>query len=355
MKRACLTGIALAALLTAAVGAGAGAAATSCRTVHYLKHTTKLVWRWEHRTVHGHHVLVWARVRVTRSIPATRRVCTVTTTTTTTTTTTATASTTTTTTPYRHIVIAIEENYDDPHVFNSGQAPYLQDLGFQGEVLTNYHAVSHPSEPNYLALFSGSTQGTDNSDSCIQTTATSLAGEAAAAGVSIGGYVEGLTSGTNYDCRHDPFSQFADATAAERDFSAFPSDFSTLPRISFVIPNSIDDMHDQGIQPGDLWARNHLDAYEQWSKTHDSLLVVISDENASDPNYLTNRPGENGNTALAIIVGAGITPGTVNADNFDHYSLLRTVEDMFGLPHLGASASATDLIPPQITTTVVTP
>jgi 20S proteasome alpha/beta subunit len=73
---------------------------------------------------------------------------------------------------------------------------------------------------------------------------------------------------------------------------------------------------------------------------------VISDENDSDPNYISNEPGENGNTALAIAVGAGIVPGTVNQTSFDHYSMLRTVEDIFGLGHLGASAAAADMLAP---------
>ena len=73
---------------------------------------------------------------------------------------------------------------------------------------------------------------------------------------------------------------------------------------------------------------------------------MISDENDSDPNYNANEPGENGNTALAIAVGAGIVPGTVNQTSFDHYSMLRTVEDIFGLGHLGASATAADMIAP---------
>ena len=114
---------------------------------------------------------------------------------------------------YSHVVIAVEENYDGAALVGGSSAPYFTSLAAQGEYFPNYHAVSHPSEPNYMALFSGSTQGTDGSDNCISTAAESIVADGAASGVTVRGYVEGLASGTLYACRHDPFSQFADATS----------------------------------------------------------------------------------------------------------------------------------------------
>jgi hypothetical protein len=242
---------------------------------------------------------------------------------------------------YSHVVVVIEENYSGPAII--GQAPYLKSLAAQGEYFPNYRGVSHPSEPNYMALFSGATQHTDGSDSCIKTSARSIVGEARAAGISVEGFVEGLSSGSNYACRHDPFSQLADARRAETDFSKFPTNYATLPKLSFVVPNLTDDMHDNGIGPGDRWARTHLNGYAQWAKAHNSLLIVMSDENDADPNYSANQPGENGNGALAMVVGARIPAGKVAAGRFDHYSMLRTLEDLFGLGHLGASAGASDM------------
>lgn len=247
-------------------------------------------------------------------------------------------------TGYAHVLVVIEENYSGAAIVGGGQAPYLTGLAAQGRNFLGYHGVSHPSEPNYLALFTGSTQGTDGSDNCISSSAASIVGEALSAGVSVGGYIEGLSSGSGYACRHDPFSQLADAHARESDFSSFPSDFSTLPRLSFVVPNLANDMHDNGIGSGDTWAAAHLDAYAQWAKANNSLLIVLSDENDSDPNYTANQPGENGNGALAIFVGAGITAGAASSTSYDHYSMLRTLENIFGLGHLGASAGAASML-----------
>lgn len=244
---------------------------------------------------------------------------------------------------YSHVVVVIEENYGGPAIIGGGQAPYLKSLAAQGEYFPNYRGVSHPSEPNYMALFSGSTQHTDGSDNCIKTSARSIIGEAGAAGISAKGYIEGLSSGSGYACRHDPFSQFADARKAETDFSKFPASYAALPKLSFVVPNLTDDMHDNGIGPGDRWARTHLSGYAQWCKAHNSLLIVISDENDGDPNYSSNQPGEGGNSALAMVVGARIPAGKVATGKFDHYSMLRTLEDIFGVGHLGASAHASDM------------
>jgi hypothetical protein len=207
---------------------------------------------------------------------------------------------------YSHVVVVMEENSGWA---GNGLAPFLEGMMAQGEYFSNYHAVSHPSEPNYMAMFSGSAQGTDGSDSCITSSATSLAGEAAAAGVTIKGYFEGLTSNALYGCRHNPFSQFADAKAYETDFSNFPSDYSTLPQISFVVPNTADDMGDDGtITLGDTWDQQHLAGYAQWAKANNSLLLIVSDESSTDPNYHTNMPGENGNNVPVIALGAGIPP-----------------------------------------------
>ena len=212
---------------------------------------------------------------------------------------------------YSHVVVVIEENYSGAAVIDGGQAPYLKSLARQGTYFPGYLGVSHPSEPNYMALFSGSTQHTDGSDNCIKTSALSIVGEARGSGVSAEGYVEGLSSGKSYACRHDAFSQFRDARGYETDFSKFPTDYASLPQLSFVVPNLVDDMHDHGIASGDRWAKAHLSGYAQWANAHNSLLIVISDESDSDPHYKANQPGENGNNALAIVVGSRISAGKV--------------------------------------------
>src|SRR4029077_12022193 len=120
-------------------------------------------------------------------------------------------------------------------------------------------------------------------------------------------------------------------------FSEFPTDFGKLPTVSFVIPNPLHDMHDGSIAEGDRWLQANLGAYADWALTHNSLLVVTFDEDQ----------GTSNNQVATIIVGAGAGAGH-NKRRSDHYDLLRTIEALYGLRFLGASASARmmDYAPP---------
>ncbi|MFC0438261.1 alkaline phosphatase family protein [Kutzneria buriramensis] len=239
-----------------------------------------------------------------------------------------------------HVVVVMEENHSFGDVIGSSSAPYINSLAAGGASFSQSFAVTHPSEPNYLAIFSGSTQGLSD-DSCPHTfSGANLGQEAIAAGLTFTGYSEsmpsagytGCTSG-NYARKHNPWVNFPSVPAASNQpFTSFPSDFSTLPTVSFVVPNLQDDMHDGTVQQGDTWLRSHIDTYAQWAKTHNSLLVVTWDEDDNSAN----------NQIPTIITGAGVTAGSYS-ETINHYNVLRTLEDAYGLPRAGASASATPI------------
>lgn len=239
-----------------------------------------------------------------------------------------------------HVVVVIEENHSYAQIIGSSSAPYINSLAAQGASFTNSHAVTHPSEPNYLALFSGSTQGVID-DSCPHTfTAANLGSELISAGLTFTGYSEsmpsdgytGCTSG-GYARKHNPWVNFSNVpSASNRTFAAFPANYANLPTVSVVVPNLLDDMHDGTIAQGDAWLKNNLSGYAQWATANNSLLVVTWDEN----------DGSAGNQVPTIFVGANVKPGTYS-ENISHYNVLRTLEDFYGLPHAGASASATPI------------
>ncbi|HEY3478130.1 MAG TPA: alkaline phosphatase family protein, partial [Streptomyces sp.] len=116
-------------------------------------------------------------------------------------------------------------------------------------------------------------------------------------------------------------------------FTAFPSDFSQLPTVSWVIPNLCDDMHNCSIATGDTWLKSHLDSYVQWAKTHNSLLITTFDED--DSSTSANR--------IATFVNGQPVKAGAYAEHIDHFSVLRTIEDMYGLPYAGAAAQATSI------------
>lgn len=236
-----------------------------------------------------------------------------------------------------HVVVVVEENHSYADIIGSPDAPYLNSLASQGALFTQSFAVAHPSEPNYLALFSGSTQGLGD-DSCPHTfTGANLGAQLLSAGLGFAGYSEGLPatgstvcSAGQYARKHNPWVNFpAVPASANLPFGAFPADYATLPTVSFVMPNLTDDMHDGTIAQGDGWLRANLDGYARWARTHHSLLVVTWDED----DY------SQANQVPTIIVGAQVKPGRY-AERVTHYSVLRLLEAAYGLPPIGAAASA---------------
>jgi acid phosphatase len=239
------------------------------------------------------------------------------------------------------VVVAIFENKNEQSIIGSAAAPYLTQLAASGAMFTDAHGIRHPSQPNYLALFSGSTQGVTN-DACPLTfPGGNLAAQLAAAGETFAGYSEdlpqpgwtGCKSG-GYARKHNPWVDFPALPASvNQPFSALPANYAALPTVSFVVPNLCNDMHDCPVATGDAWARRVLDPYVTWARAHDSLLIVTFDE---------SEGGSAANHIATFVVGAGVRQTSVN-QRIDHYSVLRTLEDMYGLPPLGEAANAQPL------------
>jgi fibronectin type 3 domain-containing protein len=249
--------------------------------------------------------------------------------------------------PPAHVVIVVEENEDASAIIGSSSAPYINSLAQNGAYFTNFDAITHPSQPNYLALFSGSTQGvTDDTLPAAQFSGPDLGSALIAAGLSFVGYAEGLPAVGSlvesagpvdpagaqvYQRKHNPWSDFADVPASDNQpFTSFPSNFDQLPTVSFVVPNMMDDMHDATIAQGDSWLQSNLSAYATWAQAHNSLLIVTWDE---------DETGDSVNQIPSIFYGQQVQTGTYG-QNFTHYGTLATIEKMYGLPLLGASATA---------------
>jgi acid phosphatase len=243
---------------------------------------------------------------------------------------------------YAHIVVVMEENHAYSQIIGNTQAPYIKSLARKGALFTNSHAISHPSEPNYMAITSGSTYGL-SSDKCpFSTPKANIGSELIAAGLSYADYsesmpsqgYEGCTSG-EYARKHNPAANYTDLpSSVNQTFAQFPpsSSYASLPTVSFVDPNLLDDMHDGTVAAGDSWLKEHMGSYLTWAMSHNSLLVVTWDENNGTP----------GNKIATIFAGADIKAGRYS-ERVTHYSVLRTLEQAYGLKALGRSASATPI------------
>ena len=234
-----------------------------------------------------------------------------------------------------HIVIVIEENKPYTAIIGNRDAAYINALAARGMLFTRSYGVTHPSQPNYLALFAGTTFGI-SSDVCpLDLSGDNLANTLQSRGLSFAIYAESLPEVGAEDCvygayrrKHNPLANWKGLAKLNKPFKAFPSDYAKLPTVSIVVPNQLNDMHDGSIAQGDGWLRQNIEPYAQWAASHNSLLIVTWDEDDSSE---LNR-------IATILAGAVVEPGR-NAQRISHYSLLRTIEEMYGLPYLGESSS----------------
>ncbi len=248
-----------------------------------------------------------------------------------------------------HVVIVIEENHAFAQIIDSPAAPYLNALARKGALLTNSYGVTHPSQPNYIALFAGTIEGVNGNDCPMLLTGPNMASALAEAGQSFTGYAEDLPTVGAVDCiagayarKHNPWVNWQSSStntvpaAQNRPLTDFPRDFSTLPTVSIIVPNQQNDMHDGSdpdrIQRGDQWLQARLERYVDWAQTHNSLLIITWDEDN----------GKSGNQIPTILVGPMVRAGRYH-EQTNHYGLLRTVTDMYGAQPVGLSRQASPL------------
>ena len=239
----------------------------------------------------------------------------------------------------QHVVVVIEENRSLTSMLGAPEVGYINQLAGEGALLSNYFAIRHPSEPNYVALFSGDTQGVQD-DSCPHAyQKPNLADALAAKKVSFAIYSENMPAVGFTGCasddklyrrKHNPVPDFTTVPADDnRPFADFPSDYSKLPAVSFVVPNMMNDMHDGLPAQADAWLKSKLDGYKQWAMKNHSLLIVTWDED----------DGADNNRVMTVVLGQDVKPGKYT-QKLNHYDLLRTLTDMYGAAPVGAAADA---------------
>lgn len=256
--------------------------------------------------------------------------------------------------PPAHIVIVVEENHSFEQIIGNPSAPFINFLSSGGTLLTNFYAITHPSQPNYLHLFSGSDQGvtTNSIPSGAPFTTANLAASLLENGQTFIGYADGLPyvgsldeAAYSYYRKHNPWVNWQSETLIpepgsnqispelNRPFTDFATDFAMLPTVSFVVPDLDHDMHDGTIAMADEWLAHNLGAYAAWASVpeHNSVLIITWDE---DESLSRNR-------IPTIFYGGNIRQGTMGA-TWSLYHLLRWVQDRCGTAISGA---ARDVVP----------
>jgi phospholipase C len=211
--------------------------------------------------------------------------------------------------------------------------PYIHTLATSTATLTNYHASSHPSLPNYLALTSGSTWGiTDDGYHVLPT--QDVGHQLTAAGIPWRAYMEGMgtdcrVSGGGYAVKHNPFAYYGGlCPSSVVPLTALSADLRAPmpPRFIWITPNLCHDMHDCSAATGDAWLQTVVPSITGAPAMSNGVLFITWDENE----------GGGSNQVLTLVLGSRRPVSPAHA--YSHPSLLASIEDMLGLPRLSATA-----------------
>lgn len=262
---------------------------------------------------------------------------------------------------YKHVIVIMMENHSYPQLIGQSDAPFINQVAKSCGVATNYHNVTHLSWANYIAITNG------QNPTCI---GCKVAGPSVftQAG-SWSGYAEAManpcayTGTTIYARPHNPATYYTALipTCRQRDINLGSTGSGalynaladgTLARYTMITPNLCDDMHNCGVATGDSWLRSWIGLITN-SQLYQSgqVVVFVTRDEGWDLNGSTPRAGEYclGNTTdpschvALLALSPYISAGRHVATLFSHYSLLKTTEQLLGLPLLGHANDASTI------------
>ena len=260
--------------------------------------------------------------------------------------------------PPAHVAVLVMENEEYGDIIGSRSTPFINRLARRYALATQMYAISHPSLPNYLGLTGGSTHGIDSDCTDCSVPGAGLAGQLDERGISWRAYMEDLprpcfggASAGEYAKKHDPFEYYRGLpSAACRNVVGFPAlraalRSGQLPRFVWITPNLCHDMHDCSPGTGDRFLASLLPALLRELGPR-GVLFLTWDEGSSDDGCCRLAAGGH----IALIAAGGLArPGARMRTPVDHYSVLRTIEDLFGLPRLkGAACVCTPSLAPLL-------
>jgi phosphatidylinositol-3-phosphatase len=250
-----------------------------------------------------------------------------------------------------HFVVIVLENRELGEVIGDNSAPYLQKLVRHGVLASDYYAIVHPSLPNYIALLAGYPLGISSDCTDCQARGAALSDQFERAHIDWRAYMEDLPQpcyvgafAGGYAKKHDPFMYFpqvADDPSHCRNIvplTRLTGDLrqGRLPAFSWITPNLCNDGHDCPTASVDRFLA-HMVPYLLAGIGPRGVLAVVWDEGTSNRRCCSLASG--GRVPL-ILAGPPVRAGYRLTTSADHYSLLRLIEDSFGLPRLRGAACA---------------
>jgi phospholipase C len=258
---------------------------------------------------------------------------------------------------YTHVIWILEENHSYSKIIGSSHARFINSLAHECGLATNYHNISHPSLPNYVGMTSGLglsqlrrfASDCNPSKKC-STSAQSILGQAS----SWKAYEESMPSNCyrndhgEYAVRHNPapyFTQLTNCKANDVPYTKLAGDLSAgrLPSFAFITPNLIHDMHDGTVAQGDSWLSSHLPKILKSSQYESGSTVVFitwDEGEGGRSNRCATNIRDVGCHVATVVISPTTAQGTKSGTLFNHYSLLRTSEELLGLSPLGLAQHA---------------
>jgi hypothetical protein len=243
---------------------------------------------------------------------------------------------------FDHYLVVVLENQDYDDVMAD---PYMKALAARGALFSNFSGLFHPSYSNYLAMIAG--DGFDTHlDIQKDIDAPTVADLLEAKGLTWKQYAEGYpgncftgSSDGRYRRKHVPFLSFIpiqrDPARCANVVGADQFNPRTLPSFAFYSPDMDDDGHDTGLDVAVAWLRRFLDPILADPEVmRNTLIEVTFDESKTYSN----------NHIYTLFLGDMVRPGYVESKPYDHYNVLRMVEDNFGLGTLAANDSVSSSI-----------
>jgi phosphatidylinositol-3-phosphatase len=262
--------------------------------------------------------------------------------------------------PPAHIAVIVMENEEYGDIVGTRATPFIDRLAARYALARQMYAVTHPSLPNYLALTGGSTFGITSDCTDCRVRASSLVDQLARAQISWRAYMEGLprscftgAGADGYAKKHDPFVYYSGiARRPDRCRHVVPlarlfadERAGALPRFVWVTPNLCHDMHDCDPSTGDRFLARLVPPLLAALGPR-GLLILTWDEGTSDDGCC--RLASGGHIATILAGGLARTGARLRTPT-DHYSVLQTIEDLFGLPRLrGAACACTPSLAPLL-------
>src|SRR3954447_23956432 len=242
---------------------------------------------------------------------------------------------------YDHVVWVVMENKAYGSIIGSASAPYENQLAAQCASAVNFFAETHPSLPNYIAMTSGSPQGIsdDNPPSSHPLDVPSIFSQLGTGWRSLQESMSSnclLTNSGTYAVKHNPAAYYTNirSDCASLDVPLRnPPDLSA--RFTFVTPNLCSDTHDCSVQTGDAWLHGFLAkvfSSAEYRAGATAVFLTWDEDDSSHSNHIAT-----------IVAAPSVAPGMAPTARFNHYSMLRTTEEMLGLGLLGKARSATSM------------